>query len=88
MLHGENAIQLASLLGCKYCSFHAGFLMDPQINELGQVFALGGMMDRDQAKELFLVRINKLAKLAQEKGIKILIENNVLSHKYLTKILS
>ena len=59
--------------------------MDPQINELGQVFALGGMMDRDQAKELFLVRINKLARLAQEKGIKILIENNVLSHKYLTK---
>ena len=65
--------------------FSCWFSDDPQINELGQVFALGGMMDRDQAKELFLVRINKLAKLAQEKGIKILIENNVLSHKYLTK---
>ena len=81
MLHGENAIELAALLGCEYCSFHAGFLVDPKMNELGQKFSLGGLVDRLQAKEIFIDRINQLAASALKKGIKILIENNVLSHE-------
>ena len=79
MLHGKNAIELASSMGCKYCSFHAGFLVDPKMNELGQKFSLEGMVKRIHAKELFLERINQLAEIANKKDIKILIENNVLS---------
>jgi len=81
MLHAKNAIELASLLGSKYCSFHAGFLVDPKMNELGEKFSHGDMVNRAHAKELFLERINQLAVIANKKDIKILIENNVLSQK-------
>ena len=34
--HIKNSIRLAHSLGSKYYSFHAGFLIDPNVNELGK----------------------------------------------------
>ncbi len=75
----EESIKLAHVLEGKYYSFHAGFLIDPKPQELGQKVQKRALFDRDQALEKFFENINKLAKIAAEHEITLLIENNVLS---------
>ena len=78
--HALQSIKLASSLKSKYYSFHAGFLLDPQVSELGKKIKKRSLYDRNQAKLKFVERVNKLAFEAEKANITILIENNVLSH--------
>lgn len=77
--HIIRAIDLSQKLGCKFYSFHAGFLVDPDVNDLGKQFSKTRLNDRDAAKELFTDKVNQISRYAKKKGIMLLLENNVLS---------
>lgn len=77
--HIYRAIDLSKNLGSKFYSFHAGFLLDPQVNDLGKKFTTAMLNNRESAKELFTNRVNQVSKYAKSKGIMILLENNVIS---------
>ena len=79
MNHALNSIELASKLESKYYSFHAGFLLDPQVKELGKKIKKRSTYNREISKNTFIERVNILAKFAETKNITLLIENNVLS---------
>ena len=79
--HAKNAINCSSIVGSNYYSFHAGYLIDPMINELGQKINKRVINDRDESKRLFIDRVNHLSNFADKKNIKLMIENNVLSYK-------
>jgi sugar phosphate isomerase/epimerase len=75
----ENALQWSSELCSKYYSFHAGFLLDPSVDELGKKVLCRQLTDRDLGMQLFLDRVNLLAEKARILGVELLIENNVLT---------
>ena len=79
--HVETAMRWALELDRPVYSFHAGFLLDPQVAELGQVSKKKNLYDRAEAMQLFLERVNLLGDRAAELGVELLIENNVLSKK-------
>jgi sugar phosphate isomerase/epimerase len=77
--HAKKAIDYSSELGGSVYSFHAGFLLDPGVTELGEVIANRSLYDRTEAMEVFIERVNSLSKYAFSKKISLLIENNVIS---------
>lgn len=79
--HIEQSLQWCSALGADKYSFHAGFLLDPKVDELGRRIPTRDLFDRDESTEVFVNRVSKLAELAQKIGITLMIENNVLSAK-------
>jgi sugar phosphate isomerase/epimerase len=79
--HVEQAIQWCSELGCTRYGVHAGFLLDPKVDELGKRIPNRNLFDRDESIEIFVKRIKYLAGVAEKAGITLMIENNVLSAK-------
>ena len=77
--HVETAMQWAHELNRPIYSFHAGFLLDPQISELGKKVSRRRLYNRHEAMRIFLERVNFLANRARSLGVELLIENNVLS---------
>ena len=81
MNHGLS-IKYCKKLNSKYYSFHAGFLCDPKIDQLGKKFFTKKLYNRKKAIEVFLKRVKKISKFANKHNVKILIENNVLNSRY------
>ena len=79
--HVETALQFSVELNCPRYSFHAGFLIDPQLSELGSLIKKRKTYDRHESLNFFLEHINYLAERAAKLGVSLLIENNVLSLK-------
>ena len=79
--HAKTAIEHASIIKSAYYSFHAGYLIDPMVDELGNKISKRFINDRNQSKSIFIERVNKLSEFAKSKNVKLMIENNVLSHK-------
>ena len=77
--HIFNAINLCNELSCKYYSFHAGFLVDPKVEELGRKVTVKELYPRKESLHLFIDRVNEISDYAEKLGIEILIENNVVS---------
>ena len=77
--HIANAIDLSNSVGAKFYSFHAGYLIDPPANELGEKITKQVLNDRQKALDCFIDRASSLAEYAESKGVKLLVENNVLS---------
>lgn len=77
--HAKNAINFAAKLGCKYYSFHAGFLLDIEVDELGKKIVKRNINPRDEGLNIFKKNVIQLSKFAKDLGITLLIENNVLS---------
>lgn len=75
----KNAIRISSDLGSKYYAVHAGFLIDPVHTELGKPIAKKEVFESIAAIETFRKNIHELAIYAKKFGVKILVENNVLS---------
>ncbi len=78
--HAMNAIDYSSELGGDVYSFHAGFLLDPGVSELGKTISSRSLYDRTEAMKAFIERVNDLSKYAFSKKISLLIENNVVSN--------
>lgn len=81
MEHAKKAIKLTSDLNGEFYSFHAGYLLDPQVTELGRKIENKKLNSRDDALKIFIKRVNELAIFAQKCGVTLLIENNVVSRK-------
>lgn len=79
MRHVRAAIDLSSQINAAYYSFHAGYLIDPTPKDLGKRIKRTSINDREESFELFLNRSNLLAAYAESRGVKLLVENNVLS---------
>ena len=80
----KKSITLASQIGATHYSFHAGFLLDPKPKELGKKINKIEIFDRDKAKETFFKNTKNLSKFAKNQNIKLLVENNVVSHENLS----
>lgn len=79
--HVEQALQWCLALGADRYSFHAGFLLDPKVDELGKRIPSRSLFDRDVCIEVFVSRVSRLAEIAERAGVGLMIENNVLSAK-------
>ena len=78
----ESAIKLSGVLGARYYSFHAGFLIDPKITSLGKKIKKKlSITPREIAREYFC-KVCKLSfKICKKYKVNLLIENNVLTKK-------
>ena len=86
--HLKNLIDLASYLNLKTYSFHAGFVVDIKPEEIGKTTKTNIFVDREQALNTFINRLEKISNYANEKKIELLIENNVMkksSYDFLKK---
>jgi|TARA_Y200000002_G_scaffold381709_1_gene396501 sugar phosphate isomerase/epimerase len=83
--HVIKGINLSSRLGTNVFSFHAGFLIDPKIHEIGKNFKYKKLRNKKTALKDFIKNVNKLAIYAKKKGVLLLIENNVITKKNLIK---
>lgn len=79
MQHAKNAITLSAKFGCPFYSFHAGYLLDPKVDELGKTIKEKKLLDRNVGLKQFIKNVNELACYAKELNVELLIENNVLS---------
>lgn len=77
--HIKKSIEWSTELGQSTYSFHAGFLMDPKVQELGKRVLPRTLFDRAESMSRFIERVNLIDDYAQALGVEILIENNVLS---------
>ena len=79
--HIEHAIGCCQKLNSKFYSFHAGFLCDIKVSELGKKVEKKILQDRKKSIDLFIERVLKISQKAKDAGVQIMIENNVLSKK-------
>ncbi len=77
--HVVAAMNLSAELGRPIYSFHAGFLLDPHVKELGKRIESRKLFDRSDAMSAFIERLNRLSKIASQMNVQLLVENNVLS---------
>lgn len=75
----RNAIQIASGLNRSIYSFHAGFRINPRAKELGKNLVARELTSRPVALEIFIERVLMLAEEAESLGVRLLIENNVIT---------
>ena len=83
--HIKQSIKLASFIKSPFYSFHAGFLIDPKVKELGKTIKSNNLYDRDKSLERFIYSIKVLSKYASKYKIKLLVENNVITKSNLSK---
>ena len=81
--HVINSMNLALDLGRPVYSFHAGFRINPKVSELGKAIKKTTLCNRDIALEIFGDSVLFLAEEARQKGVDLLIENNVLNKRNL-----
>ena len=74
-----NGIKFSNKIGSGHYSFHAGFLCDITPNDLGKRVKKKRLNPRDVCVELFIQRVKKISKIAKKYGVKLMIENNVIT---------
>ena len=81
----EANIRLSSRLGSPFYSVHAGFAAEFRPASLGHTLDRGAMVPREAALTTFRQSIELLATKADEAGIDLLIEPNVVDHRNLVE---
>ena len=74
-----KAIKLSKDIKSSYYSFHAGFLCDISPRDLGKKVKKKKLNSREVCTKLFIKRVKKISKIAKQHGIKLMIENNVIT---------
>ena len=77
----RKAILLSKKLKRPIYSFHAGFLGDPDVKELGGKVKYQELYDRKKALKRFIKNVKDLSNFALKHKVKLLIENNNLSKR-------
>lgn len=77
--HVRTALRWSSELGAEVYAVHAGFLFDPDPTQLGKPIDPSRLSSRSGAIDRFVEVIGGLAVEADRLGVRLLIENNVLS---------
>jgi len=75
----NRALELSARIGADRYSIHAGFLVDPPISFLGASWQALDRTDISEAQRLFIESTIELRDLANRLGVRLLIENNVLT---------
>jgi sugar phosphate isomerase/epimerase len=75
--HYKQAIRLSELLGADKFGLHAGFLIDPKVDELGRSIKKQQGYDREMAIHKFCSGYNTIANLSD--SVDVYVENNVFS---------
>lgn len=82
----REALRLSAAAGAPFYSVHAGFAMTLRPEQLGDHFAQAGKsrpVDREAAEKAFDRNVRTLAREAADFGLRILLENNVVSEAHL-----
>jgi len=77
--HALQAIKIAANLKRRKYSFHAGFRMNPGVNELGRRIIARKLIDRGVAINNFIDQVQILSRQARLSNVDLLIENNVIT---------
>lgn len=77
--HLKKAINFSKKINANYFTFHAGFLIDPNVKDFGK--SLSGKIVNQHSKclNIFVKRLINISEYAKKKNVRILIENNVLT---------
>jgi sugar phosphate isomerase/epimerase len=81
--HCKQGIELANESSQNIFSVHAGFCIDPDVSELGRKINYISNYNKDLHFQQFINSLNELLKYSSLKGVKLLIENNVISEENL-----
>ena len=76
--HCYNAIALSKRLNAKKLGFHAGFLIDIRVREIGGKLSKDALFEKEKAVGQFCNAFNLLKEIAEDK-VTLYIENNVFS---------
>jgi sugar phosphate isomerase/epimerase len=79
----REAVELSQLFGSSRFGFHAGFLTDVAVEELGQVINVRETPPNDSTVTRFLELYEVLRVEASRRGVRLYVENNVLSERNL-----
>lgn len=77
--HCRRAIDLCVELGCPFYSVHAGFAARLRPEHLGRKFPSDAIMPRDEATRIFEDSIGELVQYGSRRGVRLLVENNVVA---------
>ncbi len=78
--HVKKAIDLCKKIKSQEYSIHAGFRLDPEVNELGEkISAKRKLTSKKECEENFYSALEEINFYGQIKGVKIYIENNVVT---------
>ena len=83
--HLKRSINFSKKINAKYFSFHAGFLVDPSVKDFGKSLSRNITSDHNKSLDLFIQRLKILANYAKKRNVKLLIENNVITKKNLSR---
>lgn len=75
--HLKNSIYLSKSLNATVFGFHAGFLINIPVNQIGKSISNQQLFDSTEATNKFIENYNTLKKIS---NVKLYIENNVLSN--------
>jgi sugar phosphate isomerase/epimerase len=75
--HIKKAISLSKLLGARKYGFHAGFLIDIDVSEIGKKIAKTNLFSRQESISRFCLAYENIKNNID--GVDLYIENNVLS---------
>ena len=81
--HAKKAIECASILGSKKIGFHAGFLINIPVNQIGGKIEAQKLYNKEKSIKTFIKNYHQILSWTKEKKIKLYIENNVLSKENL-----
>ena len=76
--HARQGLKLAQQAKCGFYSVHAGFCIDPQEKELGEVFEKKGDFNRWEHIGIFNNSLQELLVTADDLKVDLYIENNVV----------
>lgn len=76
--HYKRSIELSEILGSKRFGLHAGFLIDPNVKELGKKIGKDKLYDKEKSIERFCLGYEQISSISNK--VKIHIENNVFSY--------
>lgn len=77
--HCEEALRLSKLLGGSKYGVHAGFLVDVDVNQLGQKISRKTLNKRENALARFAEAWDRLNDVSAQCGVNLYLENNVFS---------
>lgn len=77
--HCLKAVDLCSALGIRVYSVHAGMAISPSPEDLGKSLSGYAPIDFRESRDLLIKACREIAGYASDKGVQLLIENNVLN---------
>lgn len=75
----RRALAISGSVGASHYAVHAGFLARPSVEELGGRISARTLLNRDHGLELMISRLAALSVEAEGAGVRLLVENHVLS---------